>query len=221
MYTKVCFFHTVASLARRFDDLAAEYVPDVDHFHIVDESVLNDALEAGELTPAVNRRICSQLSLAEDAGADLILDTCSSTSPAVDVAREMVGVPILKIDDPMTEAAVEHGEDITILATAESTLGPSAELVQRKADQRAKEINLRTELVDDALNALQSGEKNRHDQLVIDHAVELAGPTDVIVLAQASMSHLAPDLSDRVSAPVFSSPDMAMETVAEEVRNSS
>jgi Asp/Glu/hydantoin racemase len=221
MCTKVCFFHTVTSLAERFDDLAAEYVPVVDHFHIVDESVLNDALEAGELTPAVNRRICSQLSLAEDAGADLILDTCSSTSPAVDVAREMVGVPILKIDDPMTEAAVEHGEDITILATAESTLGPSAELVQRKADQRAKEINLRTELADGALDALQSGEKNRHDRLVTDRAVELAGPTDVIVLAQASMSHLAPDLSDHVSVPVLSSPDMAMETVAEEVRNSS
>lgn len=219
MNAKVCFFHTVAGLAGRFDELAAEYVPEADHFHIVDESVLNDALDAGELTPAINRRICSQLALAEDAGADLVLDTCSSTSPAVDVARQVVGVPILKIDDPMTEVAVERGDHITVLATAASTLDPSTELVQRKADQQNKSVTVRSELVEGALDARERGEQDEHDRLITERTLELADETDVIVLAQASMSHLAPDLSERVSVPVLSSPEMAMEAVASALGN--
>lgn len=217
MSTKICFFHTVAGLTERFDDLATEYVADVDRFHIVDESVLDDALDEGELTPAINRRICSQLSLAEDAGAELILDTCSSTSPAVDTAREVVNAPILKIDDPMTEAAVELGETITILATAESTLGPSSELVWRKAGQRGEDVSVQSELVEGALDARQNGDKDHHDKLITDRAIEMAEQTDVLVLAQASMSHLAPVLTERVPVPVLSSPEMAMETLVDEL----
>ncbi len=219
MSGNVCFFHTVAGLAGRFDELATEYVSETDHFHIVDESVLNDALEAGELTPAINRRICSQLALAEDAGADLVLDTCSSTSPAVDIARKVVDVPILKIDDPMTEAAVERGDHITILATAASTLGPSTELVRRKADQQNTSVTVRSELVEGALDARERGQQDEHDRLISDRALELADETDVVVLAQASMSHLATDLSERVSVPVLSSPKMAMEAVASTLGN--
>jgi Asp/Glu/hydantoin racemase len=219
MSTKIGFFHTVAGLAERFDELATEYVTDADHFHIVDESVLNDALEEGELTPAINQRICAQLTLAEDAGAQLILDTCSSTSPAVDVARDLVTVPILKIDDPMTEKAVELGNDITVLATAESTLAPSTELVRRKAVQSEKDVSVGAELVEGALDARQNGDRERHDQQITDMAREQAPETDVLVLAQASMSHLAPTLSKQVSVPVLASPELAMEAVATEIED--
>lgn len=219
MNANVCFFHTVASLADRFEELAAEYIPEADHFHIVDESVLNDALEASELTPDINQRICSQLVLAEDAGADLILDTCSSTSPAVDIARQIVDVPILKIDDPMTETAVERGDHITVLATAASTLDPSTDLVRRKANQQGTSVTIRSELIEGALDAREHGKQDEHDQKITDRTLELADETDVIILAQASMSHLAPDLSKRVSVPVLSSPDMAMEAVAFTLEN--
>lgn len=219
MCAKVCFFHTVAGLTDRFDEMASDYIPDVDCFHIVDESVLQDALAVGELTPLITRRICSQLSLAEDAGADLILDTCSSTSPAVNIARQIISIPIIKIDDPMTEAAVERGDHIAVVATAESTLEPSTNLVQSKANQKGQSISIESVLVDDALDALQSGKKERHDRLVTDRALELADETGVIILAQASMSHLTPRLSEQVAVPVLSSPSMAMEEVASTVGN--
>ena len=108
--TRVALFHTVAALSGRFEELADEYLDDAEWYHAVDESVLDDMLDAGELTPNVTERICTQLSLAQRGGADVVLDTCSSTSPAVDVARKLVDVPIVKIDDPMTERAVELGE---------------------------------------------------------------------------------------------------------------
>lgn len=213
----VCFFHTVAGLADRFDELADEYVPDAEYFHVVDESTLNDALKEGELTPAITNRICMQLSLAERGGADLILDTCSSTSPAVDIARELVDVPILKIDDPMTERAVELGDHIAVVATASSTLGPSTELVERKADQYSKAVTVESSHVEGALDARKRGDRDRHDDLVTERVLDLADDVDVIVLAQASMSHLQSDLDHQVPVPVLSSPHMAMERVAERI----
>lgn len=216
MSSKICFFHTVSELTERFDKLAAEYVPNAEYFHIVDESTLRDALDAGGLTPSITSRICTQLSLAEDADADIVLDTCSSTSPTVDIARELVDIPIVKIDDPMTERAVELGEHVTVVATASSTLGPSTNLVERKADRTEKAVTVASQLVDGALEARESGDVAEHDRLIVECVVELASETDVVVLAQASMAHLEQDLTDRVDVSVLTSPKLAMETIAAE-----
>ncbi len=212
--TKVCMFHTGASLSETFTDLAREYIPDAEHYHIVDESVINDLLDIGELTPDIKQRITVQLSLAERGGADMILDTCSSTSPAVDVAREVVDIPIIKIDDPMAERAVELGDRIGVLATANSTLGPSTELVERKAEQVDGENTIESVLVEHAFEERTSGNIDKHDELVTERALELAETVDVIVLAQASMSHLEAALDEQLAIPVLSSPDLAMERIA-------
>lgn len=209
----VCFFHTGAELTDRFDALAAEYIPEAEYFHQVDESVIDDLLDVGELTPSIKRRICSQLSLAQEAGADVVLDTCSSTSPAVDVAREIGDIPIIKIDDPMMERAVELGDRISVIATASSTLGPSTDLVERKADQVGGETSIRSTLVEDAFAARKNGNVDRHDELVVDRAATFADESDVIVLAQASMSHLASDIEAKTGLPVMTSPDQAMERI--------
>ncbi|MCU4975458.1 aspartate/glutamate racemase family protein [Halobacteria archaeon AArc-m2/3/4] len=213
----VCFFHTGSVLCEPFDELAAEYIPEGDYFHLVDESVIDELLSVGELTPSITRRICTQLSLAEQAGADVVLDTCSSTSPAVDTARQLVDVPIVKIDDPMAERAVELGDRIAVVATAESTLGPSTELVERKAEATGESASVESTLVDEAFEARLDGDTDRHDRLVSERVVGLAEETDVVILAQASMSHLESDLSDRVSVPVLSSPSLAMEAIANRV----
>jgi Asp/Glu/hydantoin racemase len=213
--TRVCFFHTVAALSGRFEDLAADSLTDAEWYHAVDESVLDDMLAAGKLTPDVTQRICAQLALAERADADVILDTCSSTSPAVDVARHLVEIPIVKIDDPMTERAVELGDRIAVVATAASTLDPSRELVERKAEEAGRDVEIETILVDDAFEARRSGDVNEHDRLITDALEDAVDDVGVIVLAQASMSHLETSLADRVSVPVLSSPDLAMERVTE------
>ncbi|WP_313692389.1 aspartate/glutamate racemase family protein [Halorarum halobium] len=213
--SSVCFFHTGAVLTETFDELASEYIPDTEYYHMVDESVIDELLSEGALTPGITQRICSQLTLAEQAGADVVLDTCSSTSPAVNVARQIVDIPIVKIDDPMTERAVEVGDRIAVIATAASTLEPSTELVERKAARTDRPIEIQSSLVDDAFEARQNGETERHDRLVTERAREVADDVDVIVLAQASMSHLENELSEETGLTVLSSPDLAMERIAD------
>ena len=56
-----------------------------------------------------------------------------------------------------------------------------------------------------------SGNKDRHDAMVSATAQELAGQVEMIVLAQASMTQLAPRLQQETGLPVLSSPRLGIE----------
>ena len=111
MNKRLAVLHTVAFLVDRFKATLRERLPQVDSFHMLDESLLQDLLRHGP-TPSITRRVVTFATLAADAGADLILFTCSSTSPAIDVARRIIATPILKIDDPLADRAVTLGRRI-------------------------------------------------------------------------------------------------------------
>jgi hypothetical protein len=68
-------------------------------------------------------------------------------------------------------------------------------------------------LVANAFAALQQGKRDEHDALVQAAAVDLAARSDVIVLAQASMAHLAEPFAALLPVPVLSSPPILMETL--------
>jgi len=212
MTRRLAVLHTVSFLADSFKTLLREHLPGVDAFHMLDESLLQDLLRHGA-SPAITRRVVAFATLAADAGADLILFTCSSTSPAVDVARRVIATPILKIDDPMAERAVELGRRIGILCTTSSTQGPSADLVRDHALRREREAVIEPHLVAGAFDALTAGNRDEHDRLIRAAAAEIGARNDVLVLAQASMAHLADGLRDALALPVLSSPPLAIEAL--------
>jgi Asp/Glu/hydantoin racemase len=178
---------------------------------MVDEGLLFWILKAGGLNPQITRRLCHHVIAAEEAGADIIVVTCSSVSPAVDTARKLVSRPVLKIDEPMAETAITKGKRIGIVATVATTLEPTFSLLKEKAHESGKEISTSVVLCSEAFEAILRGEAERHDRLVTEKAKDLAQKVDVIVLAQGSMARLAPSLSREVSIPVLSSPPLFME----------
>lgn len=210
MIQRLALLHTVVFLADMFKELLKENLPNVENFHIVDESILQELLREGHLTPGIIRRIATQAISARDAGADLILFTCSSTSPAVDAVRALLDVPILKVDDPLAEKAVELGERIGVVATAHTTLGPSVSLIEAHAAKVGKEVKVTPKLESQAFQAIMSGDRQEHDKRVKDAAIQLAKSNDVVVLAQASMAHLSEELTKSVSVPVLASPNLCM-----------
>jgi len=211
--TRVALFHTVA--ASRVGSRSSPTSTSTTRSGTTPwTSVLDDMLDAGELTPNVTERICTQLSLAQRRRRRRPRHVLEHV-PAVDVARKLVDVPIVKIDDPMTERAVELGDRIAVVATAASTLAPSRDLVERKGEEAGRDVTVETVLVDDAFEARRAGDLETHDELVSEAVDGLVDDFDVVVLAQASMSHLESSLSERASVPVLSSPDLAMERVAE------
>lgn len=207
IHTSKLFFSTDTSLMALF----GEIMPDVRLINVLDDSLLADTMAAGEMTPAVTRRLCGYVCAAEDAGADAVLSLCSSVGSAIDVAREMVGIPVLKIDDAHTEKAVEQAERIGVLATVSTTLHPTVDLIRRKAAGRGREVVILEGLADSALEALMNGDKERHDRMLIAKAKELAPKVDILLFAQASMTRLEDEVAAETGLPVLSSPRPAIE----------
>jgi Asp/Glu/hydantoin racemase len=205
----VAFVHTVLTLAPTFDALADELVPEAERFHIADESLLGVTRRTGSLTPATRRRVLGYVESAAEAGADVVVVTCSSIGPAVDAAHGFVDVPVLRIDEPMADEAVRIGSRVGVLATLSTTLEPTAELVAR----RGNGVGVVSHLCDGAFDALQAGHLERHDELIREGLRELEPQVDVVVLAQASMARVVDALQTTV--PVLSSPRLGMQRVAE------
>jgi Asp/Glu/hydantoin racemase len=199
----VAFLHTVSTLPAVFNDLADELLPGVDRFHLVDESLLRVTRTVGVLTPETKGRVQDYLETAVHVGADLVVVTCSSIGPAVDESS----VHALRIDEPMADEAVRIGKRVGVLATLATTLEPTAALVARKGG------DVRSQLCEGAFDALQSGDRDRHDELVAAGLRAIEEDVDVVVLAQASMARVTDALSSRV--PVLASPRLGMERVAQ------
>lgn len=196
-----------------FRDLFKELIPDVEVIDFVDSHILADVRKVGSVQESHITRMVHMAQAAEAAGADIIFSACSSLGPSMDVARKVVNVPIIKIDDPMTQRAVELGSTIGVMATVPTTLPPTVDLIQQWAAVAGKPVVVKQHLCEGAFDVLMGGGRERHDQMVLDGALQLAPEVDLIVLAQASMSRLAPMLSDKTGKVVLGSPRLAAEYV--------
>ena len=214
MVERIGFLHTVGFLVEEFRGRMRAELPDVDSFHVLDESLLQDLLR-GKPKAAVYRRVVDRVLAAADAGADLIVMTCSSTSPAVDIARRVLDVPILKIDDPMMAAAVRAGRRIGLVCTASSTVEPSTALLRSHAEADGRDIAVTPLLQADAYAALITGDRTEHDRLIVEAVTEAAATVDALVLAQASLAHLRDGLASALPIPVLASPSLLMQTLGE------
>ena len=207
--------HTSATLVPVFAQLCQEKLPGVNVFNIADDSLVKGIIAAGSLTPTIARRVASYLESAELAGADYIMVTCSSIGPAVEAGAKLIGVPVLRVDQPMADKAVATGKKIGVIATLRTTLEPTADLIQRRADKAGKEIALTSRLCEGAFEALMSGDAATHDAKVAAALKELSQQVDVVVLAQASMARVVDTLApaDR-RVPILASPAIAVDYLA-------
>ncbi len=194
-------------------DLFAELVPDAELVHFVDSDVLATVMREGEISPASTSRMRHLAEAAQDAGADVIFSACSSLGPAVEPVRETSPVPVLRIDDAMAEAAVGRATEIGVLATVPSTLAPTADLIERKAAERGKQVRTHKQLCEGGFDVLMAGDRDRHDEIVVEGARDLARRSELIVLAQASMARMAPLLEREIGLEVLSSPRLGIESV--------
>src|SRR4051794_25202756 len=161
--TKVVMIHTVEGNVKVFGDLVEEIAPGLPAEHIVDESLLGDTITAGTLTDEVRQRFRERAEAARADGADIIMLTCSSVGPSADGLGAALGVTVLRVDEAMAERAVELGPKVGVAATLPTTLGPTADLIQRAAEGLGRPVEVTTRLADGAFQALRSGDGAGHD----------------------------------------------------------
>ena len=214
MGKRAAFIHTVTALAEPFQQLATELLGDVEVFSLVDESLLRRTIRQGRLQTRTMRRLAGLVASVEDEGVDAILVTCSSLGPAVEAARPLCAVPLLRVDEPMVLQAVHGGDRIGVLATLSTTLEPTVSLVEQVATREGRDVAVTAQLCDGAFEAVTKGDVERHDALVRAGLERLAARVDVVVLAQASMARVVTDLPESPPIPVLSSPRSSVEQLA-------
>jgi Asp/Glu/hydantoin racemase len=218
MSPRLVLVHTVPALVDTFSKLTAETLGDsAEVIHVVDEGLLRDTIAAGELSPSVSRRVATQVFGAEDAGASAILVTCSSVGAAVEAARPFCSVPLLRVDEPMIERALDAASVIGVVGTLSTTLEPTTDLIRRRAAARGKPVEVVARLCDGAFDALRAGDSGEHDRRVREALREVLARCEVVVLAQASMARVADqlDAAERGSVEILSSPRSSVERAAE------
>jgi Asp/Glu/hydantoin racemase len=187
--------------------------PEAKLYNIMDESLLRDIKERGGIDYLGIRRVYRYALCAEDLGADAVLMTCSSLCEAVFAARPMLKIPAFAINEPMAEEAVEKGTRIVVMGTLRSVLAPTTRLVQSKAVNAGKRIEVEEVLCAAAFDALMAGQPQRHDELLMDEVDRAAGKGDVILFGQGSMSRLVTEARNRVRVPVLESLESGVKQV--------
>lgn len=203
--SRVTIVHTSFVSVDDLTRLFAELGPQIEVRHIVDDSLLPEVLANGGVTNAVRSRICAYFRAAEDSGADLIFNQCSSVGEAADLAAQVINTPVVKVDEEMARIACATGPKIAVVATLETTLGPTCRLIETTAEQHDKTIEITPVLVEGAFDLLISGSRDKHNEMVLNAIREVIPQVDVVVCAQGSMMAILGELGE-TPIPVLTSP---------------
>lgn len=210
----IAIHHTAPFLVDTFKALLAERLPQIENFHMVDESLVKEAQREGGLTPEVLRRVRIETELARDAGADMVLYTCATISPAADTLRRDFSIPLLKIDEPAAERAVELGQRILLICTSRTAIDPVKRVIEDKAAAAGRRAEVIAHVEHEAYAMRRNGDKRGHDRCVVEGAMRLPRDYDVLVLGQASMAHLAPELETALKVPVLGNTTLCIDAIA-------
>lgn len=212
---KVVIIHTSNVTFEYLNNLFHELAPEVMVKNIIDDSLLSEVIENKGVTKAVIKRICTYAILAEkNIGADLIFNQCSSVGEAADIAAKLVDIPLVKIDEKMAEVACRTADKIGVVATLETTLGPTVRLIEKTANKLNKKVEIIEKLCEGAFDILRKGDTKGHNKMVIEAIKELSKEVDVIVCAQGSMVALLDELGE-IIVPVLTSPRLGVEQALE------
>ncbi|MCL6442377.1 MAG: aspartate/glutamate racemase family protein [Alicyclobacillus sp.] len=219
MAKTLAIIHTTPVTVSSLKELVAARLPGVTVMNFLDDSILPELTRNGGNVDAVAPRWFQYVRIADQLGADVILSACSSVGELAWRAREHVRKPVLRIDEPMAERAVAMGTAIGVVATVGTTLRPTERLLHVKAAEIGKPVQVIPVLASEAYQRLMAGDAAGHDKMLLDTMEALAERVDVVVLAQASMARVVPQLSASVRSKVLASPELGIEGVREALKS--
>jgi len=170
----------------------------------------------------IDRFVRYAIDLVELAQVTAVMITCSTMNrayPEVARALEAYGVPVIQIDQPMMERAVEIGGRTLVIATHGPTVASTQVLLQETAARLDKKIAFDGETVEAAWEQLAEGNITAHNQIIAD-VIETKRESGIssVVLAQLSMAAFLfsyPDPQAVFGLPVLTSGQCGFERARE------
>lgn len=178
-----------------------ELWPAAETISLFDQSLYVDYNRAREQTPEIFRRVEALLRYSAGTGAQAILFTGSLFGAPVEKARETMDIPVLMAYEAMIEDAFAAGFRLGLLATLQDSITMIQTDIERYGRQHKRDYRLDARLAAGAMDALQAGDREKHDALIAAAALDMAD-CDALMLGQFSMApvqkRLPPDLARRV-----------------------
>ena len=200
---RIALIHALRHSPPPIEAAFAALWPQPQLMNLLDDSLSADLAREGLLTEAITQRFLTLARYAVGTGAAAILFTCSAFGPCIErVKQEFARLPVLKPNEAMIEEAAGAGRRIGLLATFPATL---VSMPQEFPDG----VEVRTQLAQGALAALDTGDGAAHDRLAAEAAASLVG-CDVIALAQFSLARAREAVAARTGAKILTTPESAV-----------
>ncbi len=159
--------------------------------------------------------------LVQLAGVDAVLITCSTMNrsyPQVRKALEPFGVPVMQIDRPMMEKAVNHGGKVLVVATHGPTVKSTQALLQETADEMDKTVEYSGLHIETPWEKLAAFDIKGHNEELAKAVREKIKEEEIscVVFAQLSMTVFLlsyPDPLSTFGVPIFTSGQCGFEAI--------
>ena len=209
---RIALIHALAHSVAPVNEAFERAWPEAVRMNLLDDSLSADLAREQGLDERMNERFLALGDYAFRTGASALLFTCSAFGPCIDaVARRWPQHPVLKPNEAMVaEAAAGQGK-LGLLAT----FGPTLASMPPEFPQG---MELELALAEGALDALNAGDAQRHDELIVVQACSLRdrGCTR-IALAQFSMARARSACEAATGLPVLTTVDSAVRALRERV----
>ncbi len=202
MRLRIACIHATPLAVGPVDRAFRKWVPEWERRDMIEERLLSLQGEGEEAFSV----FAATLKRAEMEDPSAILTTCSLYTKQLPRARKSILKPVLGIDEPMIERAVEIGGKIGLVGSLSTAIEATANLITECARTRGRAIDIATRmLVDPNLCSTPEGVRELAENLRA-----MADRVNAVVVVQASLSPVADLLSDEENKRVLTSPCLAI-----------
>jgi len=192
----------------------AELWPEAEAVCVLDQSLYADFINEDMTVPDVMpeecyARIGRLLRYSQNSGADGVIFCGSVFGRLVEAGREGMDIPVLTSYEGMIAAAFEQGSRLGILATTPGTIKCLSDDITSYAEANGLTYDLISGVADGAFETLLEGDRDAHDDLVVDAAAKMTD-CDSLMLGQFSMGLVPRKITPVEGRPVFTAPYTAV-----------
>ena len=204
---KVALIYTVTTPELK-EDMLREVKKELGSVEIMNyevPEVFEEIKNTGYVTAPPAAKLIKEYMTAIEDGADAILSICSTTGDiaySMQEAAKYIGVPIIIVNEEMCCEAVRRGEKIALMATFQSSVDPTRNIITRVAREMGKHVEMKEVLVEGGFGL----DPEQFRALMAAKAKTVADWADVIVFTQGSMAYCEEYIANMYNKVVLSNP---------------
>lgn len=215
MQPKIALIHATRLAIPPIEKTFQDFWPEANTFNLLDEGLLKDIDSLS--SQQMNQRFQSLASYATGTGCDAILFSCSVFSDSIDSVKKIFDLPVYKPNEAMLDAIYELAREkkdlkMVVMGTSQLSVDSLSSEIGEWSKINHASIQIDKLFIDKAFELLGKGQLDLHDALLMD-AVKKNQYADLIVFTQFSMASAFKQSQEVSSAPIFSAPIIAVQTL--------